>query len=290
MQPSPSSHALLLFVCTQPDAGTQLSVVQPLPSSQFGATLPTHEPDEQASTVVHALPSSHVSVVNVCLQPMPIVQLSAVQPFLSSQSSAPPPVHVPLTHLSPTVHGSLSLQDALLYGYLQPPTGSHWSSVHGLPSLQVMELAPEHLPALQASPVVHALASSHATTCGVCVQPCVLSQSSSVQGFASSQFAIEPPLQTPEEQFSPVVHLSPSSQTPELGTLVQPPFESQESTVHGLPSEQSFGLPPQLPEVHLSADVQMLPSSQYDPSVVGALTQPFNLSQESVVQVLRCGC
>jgi hypothetical protein len=46
----------------QPFAGSQLSSVQGLPSSQFGAEPPTHEPPEQASLVVQALLSSQGTV------------------------------------------------------------------------------------------------------------------------------------------------------------------------------------------------------------------------------------
>ena len=53
-----SSHSLLLFVCVQPVAPLQPSVVHELLSSQLGADPPTHAPAEQTSPVVHALPSS----------------------------------------------------------------------------------------------------------------------------------------------------------------------------------------------------------------------------------------
>jgi hypothetical protein len=58
-----SLHAAVLFAWTQPVAGLQLSVVQALPSSQFGATPPLHVPPPQASPVVHAFPSLHAAVL-----------------------------------------------------------------------------------------------------------------------------------------------------------------------------------------------------------------------------------
>jgi hypothetical protein len=57
VQAFPSSHATLLFVCAQPVAGLQLSLVHTLPSSQVVGGPPTHEPPEQVSFVVQALPS-----------------------------------------------------------------------------------------------------------------------------------------------------------------------------------------------------------------------------------------
>jgi len=62
VQALPSLQLAELFACTQPVSGLQESSVQPLASLQFGAAPPTHEPPEQASLVVQALPS---------LQPVP---------------------------------------------------------------------------------------------------------------------------------------------------------------------------------------------------------------------------
>jgi hypothetical protein len=61
----PSSHGLLLFVCTQPDAGLHESSVQPFPSSQFGALPPWQLPPPHVSFVVQAFPSSHGFVLFV---------------------------------------------------------------------------------------------------------------------------------------------------------------------------------------------------------------------------------
>jgi hypothetical protein len=46
-------------LCAQPVAGTQVSAVQMLLSSQFKAGPPTHAPFVHTSVVVHALLSSH---------------------------------------------------------------------------------------------------------------------------------------------------------------------------------------------------------------------------------------
>ncbi|MEE9471062.1 MAG: hypothetical protein V3W32_05030, partial [Gemmatimonadota bacterium] len=47
VQASPSSHEAVLLAVTQPVAGSHESVVQTLPSSQFGAAPPTQAPAEQ---------------------------------------------------------------------------------------------------------------------------------------------------------------------------------------------------------------------------------------------------
>ena len=57
---SPSLQAFVLFVCTQPEAGAQESVVQPFASSQLTSEPPVHVPPKHFSPVVHALPSLHV--------------------------------------------------------------------------------------------------------------------------------------------------------------------------------------------------------------------------------------
>ena len=54
----PSSHALALFENTQPVDVSQLSVVQPLPSSHTRVE-PAHAPPEHVSPVVQASPSLH---------------------------------------------------------------------------------------------------------------------------------------------------------------------------------------------------------------------------------------
>jgi hypothetical protein len=59
----PSLHELVLLACTQPDAGLHESFVHTLPSLQFGAGPPTQTPPEQASPVVHALPSLQAAVL-----------------------------------------------------------------------------------------------------------------------------------------------------------------------------------------------------------------------------------
>jgi hypothetical protein len=62
----PSLHGAVLKVCTHPSAGTQLSVVHGLLSSEqrVGAP-PTQTPAVQVSDAVHPLPSSHGAALKV---------------------------------------------------------------------------------------------------------------------------------------------------------------------------------------------------------------------------------
>src|SRR5438093_1429475 len=57
-----SSHGTVLGVFTQPVAGSHVSVVHTLPSTQLGGGPPTQTPPAQVSAVVQALPSLQGSV------------------------------------------------------------------------------------------------------------------------------------------------------------------------------------------------------------------------------------
>ncbi len=71
LQVSPTVHALpslqlaVLFSFLQPLVGSQVSIVQGLPSSQLGAAPPVQVPAAQASPVVQALPSLHAATLLV---------------------------------------------------------------------------------------------------------------------------------------------------------------------------------------------------------------------------------
>src|SRR5947199_1609783 len=89
VQALPSSHAAVLFVCVQPVAGSQASVVQTLPSSQLGGGPPAQLPaPSQGSAVVQALLSVQAMVVKrVTGQfPWPSHVVLVVQGFPSSQA------------------------------------------------------------------------------------------------------------------------------------------------------------------------------------------------------------
>jgi hypothetical protein len=111
VQAFPSLHGLLLFVCTQPEAGLHESFVHPLPSSQLGGTPPLHVPPPHVSLVVQAFPSLHGLLLFVCTQPDAGLHESFVHPLPSSQFGASPPWQLPPPHVSfvvqafPSSHG-----------------------------------------------------------------------------------------------------------------------------------------------------------------------------------------
>jgi hypothetical protein len=77
------------FVCVQPEAVLQVSLVQGLPSSQLGAVPGWQTPAWQVSAPLQALPSEHeVPVSGACWHPSWVSQLSVVQTLLSLQSAA----------------------------------------------------------------------------------------------------------------------------------------------------------------------------------------------------------
>jgi len=57
VQALPSSQLAVLFTCTHPETGLQLSSVHGLSSSQLGSEPPTQAPPAHTSGVVHTLPS-----------------------------------------------------------------------------------------------------------------------------------------------------------------------------------------------------------------------------------------
>jgi hypothetical protein len=166
VQAFPSLHGDVLFVWTQPFAGSHESSVQGLLSLQFGAGPPLQVPPPHVSFVVQAFPSLHGAVLFVWTQPVDGLQESSVQGLLSLQSGATPPWHVPPPHVSFVVHAFPSLHGAVLGVWTQPagtpnPAGLHESSVHGLLSLQLSGGPPWQLPPPHVSFVVHAFPSSH---------------------------------------------------------------------------------------------------------------------------------
>ena len=105
-----------LLTYLQPDAGSQLSVVQTLPSSQFGAAPPTHLPPPHKSLVVQAFPSEQTTVLLATWQdPVAVLQLSSVHGLLSLHVLAAPGTHLPTVQTSLSVHALLSEQAAVLF-------------------------------------------------------------------------------------------------------------------------------------------------------------------------------
>src|SRR5437870_2994002 len=97
---------------------------------------PTHVPPEHVSLVVHALPSSHGTVLGACTQPVAGSHESVVQALRSS-------------------HG------AVFGVWTQPLFESQESLVQGLPSSQSSAGPPTHAPIAQVSAVVQTLPSWH---------------------------------------------------------------------------------------------------------------------------------
>src|SRR5438034_3586056 len=161
------------------------SPLQNWPSSQR-IGVPAHTSLLQTSPVVHGFRSSHGAVLSGCVQAPSPSHWSSVQTSPSSVHGVSAAVwqswaaslHV-LLHSGPLAHGSPlclqtpplqvsvplqktpSLHGAVLLVCVQPLEGSHPSSVHGLPSLQLGAGPPTQLSPLQMSLVVQALPSSH---------------------------------------------------------------------------------------------------------------------------------
>jgi hypothetical protein len=90
VQTLPSEHDAVLLLWTQPFTGSQLSLVQPLLSSQFGAAPGMQLPATQASLTVQALLSLHGPVCGVMVQPLPGLQPSVVHGLPSLHTRAEP--------------------------------------------------------------------------------------------------------------------------------------------------------------------------------------------------------
>src|SRR5205809_920822 len=78
-------HGAGLLAWVQPLAGSQLSVVQTLPSSQLGGAPPSQPPPPHVSLVLLPYTSLFRSVLLVWPQPLAGSQLSLVQTLPSSQ-------------------------------------------------------------------------------------------------------------------------------------------------------------------------------------------------------------
>src|SRR5215470_17677241 len=102
------------------------------------------------------------------------------------------PRQTPSWQTSCIVHGLVSSQtkpSRAAASCVQPPVGLQPSSVHGLPSSQFCgRTEPTQTPFVHVSPDVHVFPSSHdwpSSGAESCVQPLVVEQPSTVQGFPS---------------------------------------------------------------------------------------------------------
>jgi len=143
------------------------SSVQALPSSQLGDGPPTHNPPEQVSFVVQALPSLHVTALLVWVQPVVGSQASVVQTIPSSQFGGGPLTHDPAAQVSPIVQAFPSSQGTVLFVNTHKPP-EQVSVVHPFPSLHSVVVhsvqlgvgVPVQVPLPHKSPDVQACASS----------------------------------------------------------------------------------------------------------------------------------
>lgn len=243
----PSSQAKALLVCSQPFLLLQVSLVQALPSSQNTNTLtakPTQLPPAHASNSLHSLPSSQGNVLPMCVQPSLALQISMVQRFLSSQLAAAP-LHLPPSQVSANVQALPSSHGFLLLLAMHLPLAlSHFSSVHGLSSLQTFCLPGTQASSRQASPTVHGSSSVQPLPgTELCEQPSNALQPSNVQALLSSQSTAVPPPQLPLAQDSPTVHRLKSLHWARLGECKQPKSLVHKSSVHGLMSSQLTATP-----------------------------------------------
>jgi len=283
-QALPSSHAAVLFTCLQASELSHVSVVQGLPSSQLLKDKPLHSPPWQASPVVHALPSSQLKLLSLCVQPLSAAQASVVHTLLSSQASAPVGAQMPAPQTSPVVQALPSLHAAVLLLWAQPLLGLQVSLVHGLLSSHWIAVPGTHEPAAHASPSVQALPSEQPTVVLACTQPEPDAHESSVHRLSSLQ-STGWPLHTPAAHTSPVVQALPSLQLTVVFTCKQPLAGLQVSMVHGLLSSQPRPAPDtQLPAAHASPTVHALPSEQGAVRLLCA--QPLAAEQVSPVHGL----
>ena len=93
-----SEHGTVLFVCPHPDAGSHVSFVQTLPSSQLSPAPPRQMPPLHRSFVVHALPSLQGATLLACVHPEFGLHASSVHTLPSSQFGAAPPRQIPPMH------------------------------------------------------------------------------------------------------------------------------------------------------------------------------------------------
>ena len=235
-------------VCWHPFTGSQLSVVQQLPSSQFVGGPPWHDPPLQRSPVVQALLSLHGFVFGACVHPLVGLHPSVVHTLPSSQFGAGPPWQLPPPHVSFVVQALLSLHGLVLFVCVHPPgtEESHPSVVHGLPSSQFVPPVPWHEPPEHTSPLVQELPSSHGFVLFVWTHPpgAVGLHVSVVQTLTSSQFSGGPPTHDPPAHVSFVVQMLPSSHGFVLFVCVHPLVGLHPSVVQTLLSLQLSPGPP----------------------------------------------
>jgi hypothetical protein len=307
VQASPSTQSLsetqqpATAACVHPLPESQASTVHGLPSSQSGAVPWVQVPDWQVSRPLQGSRSPQVCPLGtgVKVHPVAASQPSVVHGLPSSHVSGSL-THPWDTQRSLTVQAEESVQSASVLQHpamvctVQPVLESQPSTVQAFPSSQVGGVPGVQVPPWQVSVPLHTLPSPQPipSTTGRLRQPIAASHESFVQGFPSSQFTVslthEPPTQ---RSFVVQALLSPQSaavtQQPGVEVWRQPPGGAHESAVQGLSSSQSRGGPfPQCPPWQVSSPLQTLPSEHEEPSGWSSCWQPAAGSHESWVQGL----
>src|SRR3990172_1871560 len=144
VQASPSSQGLLLFVNVHPLTESHVSSVHTLPSLQEIGAPDVHTPPLQTSNRVQIFPSSQAAILFVFVHPLRGSHESSVHIFPSLQGIGAPDVHTPLLQVSNEVQTFPSSQRLLLFVSLHPVRRSHVSSVHTLPSSQLLGHSEAH--------------------------------------------------------------------------------------------------------------------------------------------------
>lgn len=151
MQALSSLQGAVLSAWTHPEDGLHESSVHGFPSSQLVAAPPWHVPPAQTSFAVQAFPSLHGPLLFAWLHPVVALHESVVHSFESSQLGAGPPTQTPEVQVSPVVQAFPSLQGPVLIVWTHPVEGLQESSVHALPSSQLVGREPWQTPAAQTS-------------------------------------------------------------------------------------------------------------------------------------------
>lgn len=285
----------------QPLAGTQVFVVQELPSSHVnGVPDAEHTPVAQVSLPSHRSASGHSvpSGTGINTQvPEFGLQALLVHGLLSSQlTGVPEAEHTPFVQVSVPSHRSASGQAAPL-GRLfctQPQVGSQVVVVQGFAEAAQFRAVPcaEHCPAWHVSLPSHTSASAQgvpSSTLPGAHWPVAGTQAFTVQTLLSPsgvQTTSGPSRQAPPAQRCPSQRL-PSGQGAPSAKLLKPqaPVAGLHvSVVQGLPSSQlDAAAGRHVPSVQVSTPLHRLPSEQDVPSGNVVFRQPAALSQWSLV-------
>jgi hypothetical protein len=241
------------FVWTQPVAGSQLSVVHGLLSSQPSAVPPPHTPFVHFWACKHLFPLSHVVLSETFVfvhVPVPTLQPSVVHGLLSLQFGPVVGVQTPAAQWSP-VEQSFPSEHVFVSTlvWTQPVDGLHESFVHACWSSQLSAVPATQAPLTHLSPTVHAEPSLQASVLSfVNTQPLVGLQLSAVHGLPSLQESGVPGVHTVPLQVSAPLQTLPSEQpVPGVTAVWLHAPAVQASCVHGLVSTQLVHAPPPLP-------------------------------------------